>query len=40
MWNGVLLVCGDVLWISNMNKNKVNLSIVWACLSESVKGLA
>ena len=25
MWNGVLLVCGDVLWISSMNKNKVNL---------------
>ena len=36
-WNGVLLVWGDVLWISSMNKNKVNLSIV---LSESVKGLA
>ena len=34
-WNGVLLVWGDVLWISSMN-NRVNLSIA---LSESVKGL-
>ena len=31
MWNGVLLVWRDVLWISSMNKNKVNFSIVWSC---------